>query len=117
MRLIVPARAPATVARSRGATSVARGMRVGRVAQGAGLRRSRKLAQTACMCVGYRSPPRAVWASTVGSRFEKKMGRFVASEEGSDRQTRQTDRDRQTRQTDKTDRQTVLDFALNKTLL
>ena len=54
------------------------------------------------VCVGHRFPLQAVTASTVGSRFEKKMGRFEASEVGG---VRQTDR-----------RQTVLDFALSKTL-
>ena len=46
------------------------------------------------MCDGYRFSLRAVWASTVGSRFEKILRRFVASEvRGSDRQTdRKTDR-------------------------
>ena len=34
------------------------------------------------MCVGYRSPLRAVWASAVGSRFEKILRRFVAFEVG-----------------------------------
>ena len=85
--LLVPTLAPAIVVRSRGVSSATRGVRVGRVADSAGLRWSRKLAQTACMCVGYQFPLRAVWASTVGSRFKKILRRFVASEVGgSDRQ-------------------------------
>ena len=58
--LLIPTLARSTVVRSKGVTSVTRGVRVGRVAQGTVLRLSRMLVQTACMCVGYQFPLRAV---------------------------------------------------------